>query len=312
VTTAAFMLIATALVLYAVLAGADAGTGLWLLLGARGDLQPALLSRFSPVWEVNGLFLIFALTGLFASFPQALGTLGAALIPLYLPVLLLIPTRGASYTLLHHRSKRVRRLALVVFAWSSLGIGLLIGYATLALPAGIVGSGAKLDRGYFSSLASLASLPFLILGIAYAGASATRDRRLVNAATWSGAGWLLTIPPYAYALARANPSLRHHLLGPDAAPILIGFLVVLTSLFVQRRRHGLGRAISAAGCAAIGLAVAAATLPYLAYPAIRTPNHAGPSLHAYVLASLVGGPLLLLFLGVLYGMVGPQQETATR
>ena len=76
-TTAAFMLIATALVLYAVLAGADAGTGLWLLLGARRDLQPALLSRFSPVWEVNGLFLIFALTGLFASFPQALGTLGA-------------------------------------------------------------------------------------------------------------------------------------------------------------------------------------------------------------------------------------------
>jgi cytochrome d ubiquinol oxidase subunit II len=313
VTTAAFMLIAAAMVLYAVLAGADAGIGLWLLVtrrsASRRDLHRALLAHFSPVWEVNGLFLIFALTGMFASFPQALGRLGSALIPLYLPVLLLIPARGASYTLLHHRTERIQRIAVVLFGWSTLAIGLLVGYTTLGLLAGLI-RGSALDPAYFSSFASLASLPFLVLGIAFAGATAAKGGRLGRAATWSGCAWLLSLPLYVYALTRANPSLRHRVLGSQGALILVGLAVVVAGVAIHRHRHGLGRALSAAGCAAIGLGLAAAALPYIAYPAIRIPPQPSPSLRAYVIASLVGGPLLLVFLALLYAMVEPRPAEA--
>jgi cytochrome d ubiquinol oxidase subunit II len=313
VTTAAFMLIATAMVLYAVLAGADAGIGLWLLVtrrhASRRDLHRALLAHFSPVWEVNGLFLIFAITGMFAAFPQALGTLGAALIPLYLPVLLLIPARGASYTLLHHRSERTRRIAVVLFGWTSIGIGLLVGYTTLGLLAGLI-RGSALNTAYFSSFASFASLPFLVLGIAFAGATAAKDGRLAKAAAWSGAAWLIALPTYIYALTRANPSMRHRIHGAEGALILVGLAVVFAGIGIHRHRHGLGRAVSAAGCAAIGLGLAAAALPYIAYPAVRIPPQPTPSLRAYVIASLVGGPLLLVFLAVLYAMVEPSPVEA--
>jgi cytochrome bd-type quinol oxidase subunit 2 len=310
-TTAAYMLVATAIVLYAVLAGADAGIGFWFLASRRSTLhldpQHELLARFSPVWEVNGLFLIFATTGMLASFPQALGTLGTALIPLYLPVVVLIPARGASYALLHHRSERVQRIAGVLFGSSSVGIGLVIGYTTLGLPAGLI-RGSALNPGYFVSFASLASLPFLVLGIAYAGATAANSRKLVKAASWTGLAWLATIVPYAYALARANPLLRHRLLGPEGAVFLVGAAVVFASLGVHRHRRRLGRALSAAGCAAIGLGLAAATLPYVAYPTIQIPVDAGPSVRAYVVASLIGGPLLLGFVAVLYAMVDPDGD----
>ena len=312
-TTAAFMLIAAAMVLYAVLAGADAGIGLWVLVTSRSasrrELHHSLLAHFSPVWEVNGLFLIFAVTGMFAAFPQALGRLGTALIPLYLPVLLLIPARGASYTLLHHRRERIQRSAVVLFGWASLGIGLLVGYTTLGLLAGLV-RGSALDSAYFSSLASLASVPFLVLGIAFAGATAAKGVRLTKAATWSGGAWLFTLPLYAYAVTRANPSLRHRVLGTEGALILVGLVVAVAGIAIYRNRHGLGCALSAAGCVAIGLGFAAGALPYIAYPAIRIPPDASPSLRAYVVASLVGGPLLLAFLGVLYVMVEPQPGEA--
>ena len=312
-TTAAFMLIAAAMVLYAVLAGADAGIGLWLLVtgrsASRRDLHRALLTHFSPVWEVNGLFLIFALTGMFAAFPQALGRLGLALIPLYLPVLLLIPARGASYTLLHHRLERVRRLAVVLFGCSSVAIGLLVGYTTLGLLSGLI-RGSALDPAYFSSFASVASLPFLVLGIAFAGATAAKGDGLAKAASWAGTAWLLTLPLYLYALTRANPSLRQRVLGAEGVPVLAGLVVVIAGVLIHRHLQGLGRALSAAGCAAIGLGLAAAALPYIAYPAIRIPPQPSPSLRAYVIASLVGGPLLLVFLAVLYAMVEPSPAEA--
>jgi cytochrome d ubiquinol oxidase subunit II len=90
-----------ALVLYAVLGGADYGGGVWDLLafGPRARDQRHLIeAAIGPVWEANHVWLIFMVVLLFTAFPAAFAALSTALhIPLTL-MLLGIVLRGTSFT----------------------------------------------------------------------------------------------------------------------------------------------------------------------------------------------------------------------
>jgi cytochrome d ubiquinol oxidase subunit II len=316
-TTAAFLVIAAGLVLYAILGGADAGIGVWLLASRRShqpeQLERVLLAHFSPVWEANGLFLIFAVTGMFTAFPQALGRLGEALIPVGLPALALIVARGGSYMLAHHRSARLRRAALAAFAISGAGIGLLTGYTALALLGGVIHADG-FHSGYLTSWNSFSSVAFAGAGMAYAGASAaaTRTSKSSYEGAWFrrasvGGGVALVTSAVLewFALTAANPSFRHYATGARGIALLAGLAGIAAAVIVQGTgRTGLGACVAAASGIAIGLGAALSALPYLAYPGVPLPRSgAGVPLGAYLGATAIGGPLLITALVLLYASV---------
>src|SRR5258708_14119663 len=89
------------LTLYALLAGADFGAGLWDLLAggaSRGRAQRDLIEQvIGPVWEANHVWLIFILVLLWTGFPPVFA---AVMSTLYLPLTLValgIIARGAAF-----------------------------------------------------------------------------------------------------------------------------------------------------------------------------------------------------------------------
>lgn len=89
-----------ALILYAVLAGADFGGGMWDLLafGPRARRQrEAIADAIAPVWEANHVWLILVIVLLFTAFPPAFAAIMTALhIPITL-VLIGIVLRGSTF-----------------------------------------------------------------------------------------------------------------------------------------------------------------------------------------------------------------------
>jgi cytochrome d ubiquinol oxidase subunit II len=96
----AAIVVLSGLVGYAVLGGADFGSGIWSALanGRRMEQQRnALYKAIGPVWETNNVWLVFAVVVLFMAFPLAFGDL---LIALLVPItigLIGIVFRGAAF-----------------------------------------------------------------------------------------------------------------------------------------------------------------------------------------------------------------------
>lgn len=97
----AAILLVAGLTLYAVLGGADFGTGAWDLMAGRGRraerIRALLHSSMGPVWEANHVWLIFTLVVMWTSFPQAFASVMSTMyIPLFLAAFGII-LRGSSY-----------------------------------------------------------------------------------------------------------------------------------------------------------------------------------------------------------------------
>jgi len=113
------------LVLYAVLAGADFGAGVWQLLSGPGPHGRAIRDHahhaMAPVWEANHVWLIFVLTVTWTAFPLAFGSLASTLsIPISLAALGII-FRGLAYALQSATDvARERRIIDIAFAVSSI------------------------------------------------------------------------------------------------------------------------------------------------------------------------------------------------
>jgi cytochrome d ubiquinol oxidase subunit II len=90
-----------ALVLYALLGGADFGGGIWDLLAAgprKGEQRALIEHAIGPIWEANHVWLILVVVVLFTGFPAAFAAISVALfVPLVL-LLLGIVLRGAAFT----------------------------------------------------------------------------------------------------------------------------------------------------------------------------------------------------------------------
>src|SRR6201996_6641754 len=91
------------LVLYVVLAGADFGAGMWMVLaggGERGErIREHAHHSLAPVWEANHVWLIFVLTVTWTAYPTFFGSVASTLcVALFIAGLGII-LRGASYAL---------------------------------------------------------------------------------------------------------------------------------------------------------------------------------------------------------------------
>jgi cytochrome bd ubiquinol oxidase subunit II len=131
----------TALVAYAVLAGADFGAGIWDLLAygkKRGAHRAALAHAIGPVWEANHVWLIFLVVLLFTCFPAAYAQASVALFwPLHL-VLIGIVLRGAAFVFRAYAatSDATRDAWGGVFGASSAVTPILLGMCLGALSTG--------------------------------------------------------------------------------------------------------------------------------------------------------------------------------
>lgn len=105
---AALMLLA--LVVYALLGGADFGGGIWDLFasGPRRDAQRRLIAQaIAPVWEANHVWLIFVVVLLFSGFPEAFSVVCTSLhVPLTL-MLFGIVARGSAFVFRQYGSPEI-------------------------------------------------------------------------------------------------------------------------------------------------------------------------------------------------------------
>src|SRR5215472_18721919 len=95
------------LTVYAVLAGADFGGGVWdaLAWGPRAHRQRAAIAvAMGPVWEANHVWLIFMIVGLFTAFPPAFAALAVALYLPFTVAMIGIVLRGAAFAFRAHGS----------------------------------------------------------------------------------------------------------------------------------------------------------------------------------------------------------------
>ncbi len=86
---------------YAVLAGADFGAGIWILISRRRDeaLREHARHAMGPVWEANHVWLIFVIVVAWTAYPTVLASITSTLtIPLFVAAIGII-LRGTAYAL---------------------------------------------------------------------------------------------------------------------------------------------------------------------------------------------------------------------
>ncbi|MBI2919680.1 MAG: cytochrome d ubiquinol oxidase subunit II [Planctomycetes bacterium] len=126
--------------LYALLAGADFGAGVWefnTALKADPRERELLYRAIGPVWEANHVWLIFVLIGLHTAFPPAFAALCRALwVPLLLGLAGIV-FRGAAFAFRHAAAEgRDYRAWDAVFAFASTAAPFFLGAAAGALASG--------------------------------------------------------------------------------------------------------------------------------------------------------------------------------
>ncbi len=129
------------LIAYAVLGGADFGSGIWdfLASGPLAQRQRLLIEQaLGPVWEANHVWLIFLIVGLFSAFPSVFATVSVALFLPFTLALIGIVLRGAAFVFHAHAggTAMLSKLWGRVFSTASTITPFLLGTAAAAVASG--------------------------------------------------------------------------------------------------------------------------------------------------------------------------------
>jgi cytochrome d ubiquinol oxidase subunit II len=289
-------LLLAALVLYAVLGGADYGGGVWdfLASGARAREQRRLIeSAIGPVWEANHVWLIFMIVLLFTAFPAAFAALSTALhVPLTL-MLLGIVLRGTAFAFRHYdrqddtAERRWGRLFAVSSVFTPVMLGICIGAIStgdIRTQNGAIGSGfLRPWLGLFPFTVGLFVLTmFALLAAVYLTVEA-KDEALREDFRQRALG---------SAVAVGALALTVYLMSREAAPLVSAGLTqrpwswplqIVTGVFavgaigaLSQRRFHLARVLAAGQVALILTGWALALYPFLVPPDISITQAAAP------------------------------------
>lgn len=265
--------------LYAVLAGADFGAGVWDLLAGnaeRGAAPRALIDRvLTPVWEANHVWLIFMLIVTWTAFPEAFAAITSTLfVPLSLAALGIV-LRGAGFAFRHiMRGTSGQRAMGAAFAGASVLTPFFMGTVVGAIATGRIPAGGGGDQvTSWLNLPSLAigalmvatctylAAVFLVAESRNAGDAVLegyfRSRALVAAVLTGGLAALDLV-----LLSSAAPALYGDLIS-DGLPLVILSAVLGLGALIQVLRGG-------AGCRA--LAVGAVTAVVWGWGAAQAPD----------------------------------------
>jgi cytochrome d ubiquinol oxidase subunit II len=312
------------LVLYAVLAGADFGAGLWQLFAGSGEdaarIRDHAHDSMAAVWEANHVWLIFVLTVSWTAYPVALGSIASTLAePLFIAAVGIV-FRGAAYALRAGTASR-RELGVIdtVFSISSIITPFALGAAIGAIAARRVPVGNAAGR-LFASWTGPTSILIGVLFVAaaaylaavYLAADAVRhdDPRLeaafrmraLGAGTVAGAVALAGL----FVLHSDAHPLYHGLIAGDglAAVVVSGVSGLATLVLVWRRRFVLARYSAALAVAATVAGWALAQQPLLLpHLTIHQAAAGRDTLVAVIVAVLAGAVILFPSLGLLFRLV---------
>jgi cytochrome bd ubiquinol oxidase subunit II len=317
------------LVAYAVLGGADFGSGFYDLTAggaARGaELRTRVDHSIGPVWEANHVWLIYVLVMWWTAFPA---TFAAAMSTLILPLLLAllgIVLRGAGFAFRKYSATLSQaRLYGALFAGSS-----LIAPFFLAAAAGAVASGRVPSEGQGDLWSSWLNTTSLLVGViavascaflagtfltadaARAGqdglAAALRRRTLLVGAV-TGALVLGALVP----IAGDAPVLAEGLTG-RAAP-LVGTSIfggIVTLVLLLRRRPGPARFSAVVAVASVLIGWGVAQYPWLLVDEVTISEAAGApaTLRALLVVAALAGLIVLPPLAYLFRLTQSQGWT---
>jgi len=263
-------------VVYAVLGGADFGSGVWDLLAGgaqRGERTRRLIDHaIGPVWEANHVWLIFVLVFLWTGFPEAFAAMMTSLsVPFWL-VGLGVVLRGAGFALRKYTPTiGWARVAGVVFAAASLLTPFFLGSIAGAVSSGRVGLDGTAARHStaFSPTSLLggvlAVLTCTFLAGVFLAAEADRlgdkdlahsmSRRSIVAGAVTGVVAVVGIIP----IEIDAPTLAHGLTGRAVGIVIVSAAAGLTTmwlLIVGRLRPARVSAVIAVASITIGWGVA--------------------------------------------------------
>lgn len=301
--------ILVALVLYALLGGADFGGGIWDLLasGPRRHEQRALIERaIGPIWEANHVWLILVVVVLFTGFPAAFAAIS---ISLFVPLLLLllgIVLRGAAFTFRAYDRPDGRAKAVWGLAFSAsstlapLVLGAIVGsLASGGLRAELRADPLAWDSPFPLAVGVLTAALFAYLAAAYLAVEASgplRDdfRRRAMAAGVAAA--LLAIVAAGLS-AREAPVVFAGLTRRAWSLPLVAVTALAAAVAFGALRAGrvvLARAAAVAEVALIIVGWGAAQYPYLDVPDLTLAAASAPrQVQVALLWALAAGAVFL-------------------
>ncbi|ABS25191.1 cytochrome d ubiquinol oxidase subunit II [Anaeromyxobacter sp. Fw109-5] len=302
--------ILAALVLYALLGGADFGGGIWDLLatGPRRKAQRDLVEQaIGPIWEANHVWLILVIVLLFTCFPSAFAAISIAL---FVPLVLLlfgIVLRGAAFTFRTYDrpEDKVQVRWGLVFSSSSVLAPVVLGVVVGAIASGrLAGPPEGVDplawlSPFPLSVGLFAAALFAFLAASYLAVEAKGElqedfrRRAIGAggvvfgaAVLAGVLSWFDAPLVFAGLTRRGFSLPLH------AATALAAVTAFAALF--RRRYRLARAAAAAQVTLIVLGWGASQYPYLVVPGLTLADASAPrATQVAVLWALAAGAVFL-------------------
>jgi cytochrome d ubiquinol oxidase subunit II len=308
---------------YAVLAGADFGAGLWMLIPGSGRVSNRELTAHArhamgPVWEANHVWLIFVLVVCWTAYPTAFGSITSTLaVPLFIAALGII-LRGTAYAVRgQEEGTRWDRPIERVFALSSILTPFALGTVVGAIAAGRVPVGNAAGHEITSWLhpmpiviGLLAVMDGAYLAAVYLAADARRlgeveiEREFRARALAAGlAGGALAVIGLIVTHAEAPHHLWHGLTsGAGLAMVCVsGAAGVATLLLVWGSRFGPARVSAALAVAAVIAGWALAQEPvFLPGLTIHQAAAGHQTLVAVVIAVAVGAVVLIPSLAFLF------------
>ena len=314
-------IIAVSLALYAILAGADYGAGVWDLLSSgplKREQNELIANAIRPIWEANHVWLILILVLLFSGFPRAFG---AIMVALFIPMLLMllgIVLRGSSFVFRAYSTtdSRMQRTWAYVFSAASCFTPFFLGVVLGSLSAGnVVVVDDVSVNGYVLSWLSpfpiavgLFTLAlFAYLAAAYLAVEAPTQQlresfrnRGIGAGLIAGCLELMAITLAGSYATGLRDSLLHNALARGAViAAAIALIVGVVALFKNRFR--LARMMAGAHASAVAIGWAAAEYPYIVRPDMTIFNSGSSdvTVRYVVLASLAGAFVLFPSLALL-------------
>jgi cytochrome d ubiquinol oxidase subunit II len=315
---AAIML--ASLMLYALMAGADYGGGMWDLLasGVRAQRQRhAIVEAIAPIWEANHVWLILVIVLLFSAFPRAFSTI---MIALHIPItamLIGIVLRGSAFMFRKYDSTAdaVQRRWSTVFGVASFFTPFFQGVTLGALTTGDIHLvGNRVTTGFFASWLTpfafacglFALALFAFLAATYMTVDTRSEPDLQDdfrlRAIWAQIG-LILLAIIVFITSKNGAPLMYHGLTNWWAPLLLGWTVLsgITALLaLWFRAFKLARTAAVAQVTLILVGWALAEFPHLVTPDVTIQNAAAPESTLKLLLLALGAGAVVLLPSLLY------------
>jgi cytochrome d ubiquinol oxidase subunit II len=310
--------------LYAILAGADFGAGIWQLLAGRGERARRIREHahrsMAPVWEANHVWLIFVLVVVWTGYPVAYASIASTLAVALTAAGLGIVLRGVAYALRSGSSDaREQRVIDTLTA-----VGSLMAPFALAAAAGAIASrrvpvgnaAGDLWSSWLNPTSIMAGVLALLssayLAAVYLAADAHRagDDEMaaifrVRALVAGSAAGVAAIAGGLVVRADARWIFDRLLDTPAVLSVALSVLAGVATLVLVTRRHlDAARVSAAVAVAAVVGGWALAQNPLL-LPGLTVQESAAPDnvLVLLVISILAGGVILFPSLGLLFELV---------